>query len=87
MKKQFYIYGEQKSIKYYDDLNDVSNKFSQVKPSPTGYRAIGICLENSGCCDIIVEMNGKIKISDDYKYLGLTIDKDFWADIYYTLTV
>lgn len=78
---KYYVYGT--TVAKMDDLTNVVNTWKNVE-AINGYKALGID-NGSEACDIIVEKNGEMSISQDYKKLGWTIDKDYWADIYFML--
>lgn len=79
--KKYYVYGT--TVAKMDDLTNVVNTWKNIE-AINGYKALGIDNGNEAC-DIIVEKNGEMSISQDYKKLGWTIDKDYWADIYFML--
>ena len=79
----YYVYG--KTVKIFNDLSTVLKNWNDME-SRNGYKAVGLMSEDGlGGCDIVVENNGELYISNDYKAFGWTICEDMWADIYYML--
>ena len=79
MEQQIYIYG--KKIKRYDTFHKyaIANDFVHTK-SLDGYKSIGVETDINAC-DVIIEHNKKLYISDDYKKVGMSIDLALFEDL------
>lgn len=80
--EKLYIYGGKIEKIEKNDFKMITEKFNKMPLFNNSYKAIGIEKENISC-DIIVLNNGHYKISQDYKKIGLNIDLNFWADLFY----
>lgn len=70
--KNFYFFGNkvEKIEKFDSALNKLFEENNKDKDN--NYMAVGIDYERNneiGSCDLIVKINGTIKVSDDYKYV------------------
>ena len=78
----YYVHGE-KCIKC-DILEDAVYTFLAMDGYNQGYKSIGIEYEANGlpcACDVIVMYGGKeVRLSNDYRYCGISIDVDAWKN-------
>lgn len=75
--KKYYVYGE--NYKQFDSMEETIACFLSMGGSMGIYKAIGINTEN-GSTDIIVSIRDNIKISHDYLYMGIELDKELWEN-------